>query len=1073
MGKLRLFFAILLVCIPAVLCAQTVKVSGKVVDAKNGEAVAFCSIQIKGTMNGGSSDADGNFSINVPSNGILIISSIGYHSVEVPVDGRTYYTVVLEQDSEMLNETIVVAFGQTTKEAFTGSASVVKSDDLAKRQTANVANALVGQVAGLQIRGNSGAPGSSGGNINIRGIGSLYADTAPLVVVDGAPYSASLSNIPQSDIESITVLKDAASAALYGARGASGVILVTTKKGRANNATINVDMKLGVNSKAVQEYDIITDPGQYYEAYYSQLYNMYYYGQGMLAADADAKANATMLSDLQYNVFTYPDTENLIVNGKLNPNATPGRKVTLANGEDLWMQSDNWNDAAYKNSLRQEYTVSVNGNVGKMNYYMSLAHLDEDGIVDYSNYKRTTARLKVDYQARKWLKVGANVGYVNSAQNLNYGAGTELSSTNLFYFTSGMAPIYPIYVRTLDSNGNPVIKTDSYGNPMYDYGIAAKSYGVTRPFLAQGNPLGVNRYNETSTTGNQLNGTFDAEVKLCDFLKANVTSTVIWGGSNATEFGNMLYGPSSASNGSIGKSYTTTLRTNNVQTLTYFDTFGKHNVNVMAGHEYYSSTTNYLYGHGIGMFSNDIKEINASATKDDAGSYTSKYNVEGYFLSAQYDYAQKYYLSASYRRDASSYFAQKNRWGDFWSVGGAWIISKENFMSNTSDWLDMLKFKASVGQQGNDGVGPYKYVDTYSLIKATENSMSVSFRSKGNEDITWETTTNTNVGLEFSFLKGRLSGNIDYYNKKTTDLLFWLSIPESSGTRGMYGNIGDIRNQGVELVLNATLVRTNLVDWSVYGNISHNQTKILSLPESKILDQGGFEEAQGQVPMWYKVGGPLYNAYMVSYAGVDEYGQAQFYVDTKDENGNTIVKGGKTYDFNEATKYETGTLLPMAFGGFGTTLRVAGFDLSVTFDYQIGGKVFDFRYRSLMAPAENSGAAGNAIHKDYIKSWSPDNTASTMPRWQYGDKYGAARSDRFLTSASYLDFQSFAVGYTFPEKWFKNKLKMRIYAAGENLYFWSARKGLDPRYAYQGTSSSGVNSYSPIRTISGGLQLTF
>lgn len=385
MRKMKVFFTMLAVLVTSAAFAQNVSVTGSVKDASDGSPIPFASVHLKGTMTGVSSDADGFYTISVPADGVLVFSSVGYKTAEVQVASKGTLNVVLEPDSEYLDETIVVAFGQTTKEAFTGSASVVKSEDLAKRQTTNVTNALVGSVAGLQIRGNSGAPGSSGGDINIRGIGSMYAGTAPLVIVDGSPYSASLSNIPQSDIESVTVLKDAASAALYGARGASGVILVTTKKGRANNATINVDMKWGVNSKATPEYNIITDPGQYYEAYYAQLYNMYFYGQGLDAATSDQKANDKMLSDLQYNVFTYPEGENLIINGKLNPNATPGRKVNV-NGEDLWMQSDNWYDAAYKNSLRQEYNVSVNGNTGKMNYYMSVGYLNEDGIVDYSKY---------------------------------------------------------------------------------------------------------------------------------------------------------------------------------------------------------------------------------------------------------------------------------------------------------------------------------------------------------------------------------------------------------------------------------------------------------------------------------------------------------------------------------------------------------------------------------------------------------------------------------------------------------------------------------------------------------------
>lgn len=379
----------------------------------------------------------------------------------------------------------------------------------------------------------------------------------------------------------------------------------------------------------------------------------------------------------------------------------------------------------------------------------------------------------------------------------------------------------------------------------------------------------------------------------------------------------------------------------------------------------------------------------------------------------------------------------------------------------------MLKLKASIGQQGNDSVGSFAYVDMYQITSSSATTMTPTFWRKGNPNLTWETTTNFNVGVEFSMWHGRLTGNIDVYNKKTSDLLFWVSIPESSGSRGMYDNVGDVRNYGVELSLQGALIRTKNVDWTISMNVSHNSTKILSLPESKIDPAlGGYYEA----PYFYKVGGPMYNYYCAEYAGVDQYGQAMFYMDQTDPETGKVVRG-TTYDFNAATLYEHGSILPKVFGGFGTTLRVANFDMSFMFDYQLGGKVFDGYYQSVVTPASSSNSAGQTIHKDWIKSWSVNNTSSDMPRWQYGDMYGGAESDRFLTNASYLNFQSFTVGYTLPMKTFGNKLKMRIYVAGENLCYWSARKGLDPRYSFDGNSS--VIPYSPIRTVSGGIQLTF
>ena len=1053
--------------------AQISKVTGTVIAEEDGLPVVGASVVVKGTTNGTITDMDGKFTLtNVPSSAkTLMVSFIGMKTVEVQI-ARTV-NVVLQSDTKVLDEVMVVAFGTQKKSAFTGAATVVGSEELSKHVTTNVANALVGSTPGLQLRGGSGAPGAGQGSIKIRGIASMYADTEPLIIVDGAPYSASLSNIPQEDIESVTVLKDAASAALYGARGAAGVILVTTKTGKNKKAQINVDIKRGVNSRAVQEYETIDDPAKYYETIYGQYRDYYYYLQGQDHATANANANKTMLSHLAYNIYTLPEGQNLIgLDGKLNPAATLGRAYE-ANGETYYMINDNWRDAAYSNATRQEYSVSVNGSMDKGAFYASLNYLDEDGIIEYSGYKRLSARLKADYQATKWLKVGANVGYTNSETESNPNMGTSWGSTNLMYYTSMIAPIYPIYVRVLDANGNPTIRRDEHGNQQYDYGVAATNYpGFTRAFMSTGNPLGSNRYNENLSKGQKLTGTFTADINFTEFLKFNATSTLDWGHTNASDYQTALYGPKVSVNGEVSKSQSDAVRQNHVQTMTYFDSFGKHNVTLMAGHEYYHTQTTYLSAYANGIFTPEIPELNGSAKVQDGSSYISAYNVEGFFANMQYNYDDTYFASASFRRDASSRFAKENRWGNFWSVGGAWLISNEKFLEDV-EWLNQLKFKASIGQQGNDNIGNWAFVDLYELNKVSDSQMSASFYRIGNPDITWETTTNFNIGLEFGLFNNRLSGSVDYYSKKTTDLLFWLSVPESAGSRGYYGNIGDIRNSGVELALQGTIIKTKDIDWSVNFNISHNTDKILKLPEAKTAELGGFTENS----RWYREGGPLYNRFCAEYAGVNEKGEALYYVDSELGLGVTN-RPGKNRDMtttnpNNATKYEQGSSTPAAFGGFGTSLSLYGFDFSVTFDYQLGGEIYDSRYSSLMSNIGDSGDAGYAIHKDVLKSWSPNNTSSNIPRYMYTDQYTTATSDRFMTDATYLNFQSFTVGYTFPKKWMKELgiNKLRVYASGENLCFWSARKGLDPRYSFSSTES--LNVYSPVRTIMGGIQLSF
>ncbi|MBQ9660353.1 MAG: SusC/RagA family TonB-linked outer membrane protein [Bacteroidales bacterium] len=1081
MKKAKLFFSALFVLLAVSLSAQNVRVTGTVKDAQTGESVPFASIVVKGTTNGVSSDADGAYSITVSSNATLEISSVGYQTVDVAVAGKSVINVSLEPDFEALNETIIVAFGSTTKEAFTGSAAVVKSDELQKRTTANVTNALVGSVPGLQIKGASGAPGAGSGNINIRGLASVQASTDPLIIVDGAPYPASLTNIPSQDIESVTVLKDAASAALYGARGAAGVILVNTKRGRSSDARVNVDIRVGVNSRAVQDHDVITDPGEFYEAYYAQMYNYYYYSQGYTAAAANLSANNAMLNHLGYNVYTVPDGGLLIgSNGKLNPGAKLGRSYEF-NGETYYMTPDNWRDLAYKNAVRQDYNVSIIGGTDRSSYYASIGYLNEDGIIEYSGYQRLTARVRADYQVKKWLKVGANVGFVTSETKSNPNMGTDLGSTNLMYYTTFIAPIYPVYVRVMQ-NGQPVIRTDEFGHEQYDYGVAATNYGVGRGFMQTGNPFGSNRYNTALSNGKQLNGTFTVDVDITPHLRANVTSTVNWGETLSTTYNNPYYGPKAGVNGELYKGTSVGFRTNNIQTLTYSNDFGRHYVNVMLGHEYYKTTSKNSGITAQGGFSPEVQEINAFANILYSGttSSSSTYNTEGFFVSAQYDYAKKYYASASFRRDASSYFNKDHRWGNFWSVGGAWIISKEPFMT-TASWVDQLKLKASVGQQGNDSIGAYNYVDTYSLSKQDDVTMVPTFRQLGNDIITWETTTNFNAGLEFSFWKGRLSGTLDGYYKKTANLLFWISIPESMGSRGYYGNIGDIANRGLELSLNVVPVRTRNVEWTIGGNISTNYAWILKLPESKMGENGGYYESG----YWWTPGGVMRNYMNYEYAGVSDQGEALYWYDAdlsslggKVATTVTNVPGknhsGTTTHIGEATRYAQGSLLPKFFGGINTTLRLWDFDLSASFDYQIGGRITDNTYAQLMTPATSSSDGGYNYSRDYLRAWSPTNTSSNIPRWQYGDSDAAAGSSRWLTNASYINFQSFSVGYNVPVRRLgidKYISRIRVYAVGENLGYISARKGFDPRASMSGTST--VNTYSPVRNISGGIQVTF
>ena len=1058
----------MLLCMVAAITAwaQTV-ITGTVVSAADGEPLIGASVKVKGEKVAAVTDLNGKFRISAEAGKTLVFSYIAMETVERAAKNGMY--VEMTSKEEVMDEVMVVAFGTQKRSSFTGSAAVIDTKDLQKHTVTNVANALVGSVPGLQMRGAKGNPGAGAGSMSIRGISSLYADTEPLIILDGAPYPANLSNIPQEDIESITVLKDAASAALYGARGANGVILITTKKGKTENAEISLDVKWGANSRSVQDYDVIKSPAEYYETYYKGLYNKYYYNDGLSSSDAWTKANAEMLNQLKYNAYSVPNGELLIgKDGKINPNATLGGKHSY-NGVDYYITPDDWTNEGYRSGFRQQYDLNMKGQIQRGgDYFLSFGYLNDDGYMKNTNYQRISARAKANYQVKKWLRVGANVGYTNSVNN------GDPNLSNALAMTSYIAPIYPIYVRKYDANGNVVIATDRYGHQKYDYGT---DYGnLIRPIYNTYNPFGSSNYDYNKTKGNTLNATLTADINFTDFLKFNATSTVTYVNSDATQLLNSFEGNKVSVNGQVIKEGTNTLRTNNVQTLTYFDRFGKHDINFMLGHEYYRMNTSFLQAVGQGLFSNEIPEISAAANnKFSSTSYSDMYNVEGFFGNLYYNYDEKYFLSASYRRDASSRFHKEHRWGNFWSGGVAWLMNKESFLADQK-WIDNLKLKFSVGQQGSDGVPNFLYADLYKLTPVSDKEMAPTFYMKGNPEITWEKTTNINLGVDFSFWNGRLSGTVEYYNKLTSDQLFWMSIPETMGSRGYYGNMGDVRNSGVELTLNGSVIRTRDIEWTLYGNLAHNKNRIVSLPEDKFIDPENGYNGWQEDSKWLEEGKSIYNAFYTKYAGVNEKGQALYWVD--EEIAGKTDRPGKnlsytTTKYEEATFYECGDQMPAVFGGFGTTFSAYGFDLSMTFDYQIGGKIHDYRYAGLMGAPENSQNAGYNFHKDLVNAWSPSNTESNIPRFTYGDTYVTIRSDRWLTSASYLNFQSFTVGYTLPKK-LTSKLgisKARLYCSGENLCFWSARQGLDPRSSFIETSSSNV--YSPARTVMGGIQVTF
>ena len=1087
MKKMKFFFTVAVVLAFSVASfAQNITVKGTVKD-EAGEPIVGANVVLQGSSTVYAlTDYSGAFFLSVPSDSRLDVNCLGYQSVIVPVNGKTVLNIILAEDTQLLNETIVVAFGTSTKEAFTGSAKVIGDEALQKSQVTAVTNALAGQVAGVQLTSSDGSPGSTA-TIRIRGISSISAGNDPLIIVDGAPFGGDLNNINPSDIESMTVLKDAASNALYGARGANGVIMITTKRGRTSDAVVTFDAKMGVNTKGLQNYKTFRDPAAYYEQHYKSLYNYYIDKKGDTPALANRHANEVITASsssggLGYRVYDVPEGQYLIgANGKLNPNAVLGNVISYK-GEDYLLIPDNWDDYAYRAGIRQEYNLSVSAGSDRSNFYAAIGYLDNQGITNASDMSRMTARIKADYQAKRWLKVGANVGLAHFNFNSLGNNGNSSSTGNIWAFTSQLAPIYPLWIR----NGDGSIKIDSNGFEMMDYG-SGDNAGLTRTYLGDANALMDSYLNTRNAEGNSASANGFVDIDLAKGLKLTVNGTAYLDETRSKFVYNPYYGQFDSTGGTVSIEHDRYITYNLQQILNYNTTIADlFHAGAMVGHEYYNAKNYALWGSKSQMFDQTNTELSGAVVDgQDAGSSLSVYNNEGYFARLQFDYDNAVFLSASVRRDASSRFAPENRWGTFWSVGGAWIMSKANWFK--ASWVDELKLKASIGSQGNDNIGSYRYTDTYDIINS-DGSVATSFASKGNRDITWETNTNFNAGIEFGLFR-RVTGGVDFFSRKTSDMLFSFPVAPSLGYSSYYANVGDMNNRGVEVDLAVNIFNKKNFSWDVNANLTWFRNKVTMLhDEKKTLTaydlEGNTVEGYSSGSQFVGEGISLYSWYVREYAGVDpETGESLWYkiVYKTDDDGELVkdADGRSIFDHVETTnQYADATQfinnkagIAPVYGGFGTSLRLYGFDFSVNFSYQVGGWRYDQQYANFMASASSSNIGYN-YHVDLLNSWTPENTNTDIPRFQYGDNYSAGVSTRFLTKANYLNIENINFGYTLPSK-LTEKVKissLRFYVAAENLGYWSMRTGFDPR---QGYSTADASSYSPMRTISGGITVKF
>ena len=1051
--------------------AQT-KVSGTVLSQEDGQPIIGAAVKVDGTSTGMLTDVNGRFSLTMPEGkNQITVSYLGYESQTVKA--KNGMRVFLKSDVAALDEVVVVAYGKATKGTYTGSAGVMKADKIEKLQVSDVSRALSGQVAGVQVTSNNGQPGTKA-TIRVRGVGSINAESDPLIVVDGVPFDGDLSSIATQDIENLTVLKDAASTALYGARGANGIVMITTKNGKNGKATVSFDAKWGQNSRALGNYDVIKSPAEYLEKEYEAIYNSGIYNLNMDPTAAHVYANQTIVTNENggngYQIYTIPEGQTLIgTNGKLNPYATLG----WTNGQ-YYYTPDNWYDETFQKNGRQEYNISISGGTDRNSFYMSYNFLNDEGIVSGSGFKRSTVRLKDEYKVNDWMKVGANVSYVYNKSFYPDDQTTTNSSGNAFFISNGIAPIYPLYVR--DAQGNKMKNGDRY---VYDYGTSSDA-GRDRSFMSIANPVGQMQYDHREYIMDVLNSTYFAEFTPIKGLTLTARYGINIDNTNRNELQNAYMGQFASMEGGANQTHSRTYGFDQQYIANYQFKLGEdHQFDATAGYDGYQYKYKYLYASGSKLYNPESYYVSNAVNQKNNSGYQRTYVQKGYFARLNYSYQDKYIANVAFRRDASSRFSKDNRWGNFWSASAAWLITKENFMKDIK-WIDMLKFKASFGQQGNDAIGNYyAYADQYAMTGDASGFADGTLDYKGNEDLTWETSTAYNIGFDFAMFGNRLNGTIEYFGRKSSDMLYYKPVAGSLGYTQIPMNVGSMTNSGLEIDLSYDIIRTRDIKLNVNANATFMKNEINSL----------HEDLEGK---WingsyiYEVGYSRYRMYLPEWAGVDEEtGEALYWINTfqedadgnrvKDANGDDIITGReKTTAYTEAQKTEnrvaTDDLLPTVYGGFGLSLTAYGFDASIQCAYQLGGQVYDSGYQNFMHGFYTD--AGENLHVDIRNAWTPTNTKTDVPRLDAQDRYANSTSTRWLTSSDYLSINNVTIGYTLPQSIISRLglTKVRVYFAGDNLALLASRKGLDPRKGY---ATSNAYTYTQIRTLSGGIQVSF
>ncbi|KIX21970.1 hypothetical protein SY27_04630 [Flavobacterium sp. 316] len=1037
-SKFKWIFTLIVAFVMQFSFAQEKTVSGVVSDALG--PLAGANVVVKGTNKGTTTNFDGGYTIRASQGDVLVVSYAGMDSVSIVIGSGSTYNAKLQEGLE-LKEVVVVAYGVQKKEAVTGAISTLTSDVIDNQQVTSPLKALQGTVSGVTMVNQGGQPGTNP-EIRIRGFSSLTAEAGPLYVVDGTPYNGNINSISQDQIESITVLKDASSASLYGSRGANGVILITTKRGKRNTAPkINLRSQIGFSDLAVGLHDRIGTEDLMKLTWEAIKNSNLDAGQDVVTASSNASSQ--LIDRLGYNPY-----------GVSNPIGVDGQ---LINGAKLLWETDWQDEILRKSAIRTNHSFDISGGDDKTTYFLSLDYLNEDGPVVTSDFERITSRLNVDSQLKDWLKIGmsSGVSFSNSG-NPDQTSGSTTQSIGWIY---SLSSIYPLYQR--DQNGSLVY--DQNGGVQYDFGngsIPGQSVNSVRPVNGGENAVANLYLGDEQRKRTSLLTSGYAEVRLFDFLTYKGRLGYENFMFDSYSFNDDLYGAASSVGGRVNQTRNITTTLNATNGLYFNKKINNHNISLDAITEAYSLKIDQFQAQGTG-FLPGVQNLNGSTVPEGVSGTIIEERINSYLGRLGYNYNEKYFAEFSARTDGSTRFDKDVRWGSFYSVGGSWIISREAFL-NESKFVNYLKLRASYGELGNSNLGTnyFPYQSLYSTGWNNEGNPGLLLSGLADINIKWEKTASTSIGLDYGILNNRITGSIDYYNKKSIDLILNKPLATSLGVQDITTNIGSVKNSGFEFVINTKNISTDNFVWNTSLNLSKNTNEILSLVDENGIDRGSKR---------WEVGRSIFDFYIAEWAGVDPAdGKAMWYEDVLDVNGN-VVGQQTTKVYADATRKFFGTSLPDFEGGFSSYLKYRQFDLNLIFNFSVGAQILDTDYSGITNSFSRPGA--NA-HPDVFDRWQNPGDVTDYPRLTIDNNDSNARSTRYLFDNDYLRLKSLTLGYSLPSELLSRTGidNVRLFIQADNVLTFQSHKGIDPEQSFDGTTNRRSPQY---RTFTTGVKVSF